>query len=167
MLRSGKLTIDLGLGRTIIPLGPRTWQIGAPRSEVYELVAGPYLNRATRALGEKLDVWERGSDLVLAAHFTQVARTRVTTVETVRFEPPERISFRLLRGPVPHVVESFELHESDDGTSFSWSGELGVDLWLVGRWWGRRVASVWERAVESSVGSIKAEAERRAAGRRA
>jgi hypothetical protein len=27
----------------------------------------------------------------------------------VRFERPERITFRLVRGPVPHVVETYEL----------------------------------------------------------
>jgi hypothetical protein len=30
-------------------------------------------------------------------------------VETVRFTPPERVDFRLVRGPVPHVVETFLL----------------------------------------------------------
>jgi hypothetical protein len=68
----------------------------------------------------------------------------------------------LLRGPVPHVTESFELSRSDHGTELTWQGELGTDLWGVGRWWGSKVAAVWEETVRRSLDSITAEAERRA-----
>jgi len=81
-------------------------------------------------------VLERGSDLVLAAHRTPVGR-RLTavTVETVRFTPPERIDFRLLRGPVPHVVEYFELVDEPGGTTrVEYRGELGTDGWALGAW---------------------------------
>lgn len=69
----------------------------------------------------------------------------------MRFERPSRISFRLVRGPVPYVVETFELHAAEDGTSFEYRGELGTDFWSLGEWWGKRVAEVWERAVEGSL----------------
>jgi len=36
-------------------------------------------------------------------------------VETVRFTRPGRVDFRLVRGPVPHVVEAFVLTEQPDG----------------------------------------------------
>jgi hypothetical protein len=51
--------------------------------------------------------------MVLAAHFTEVRCGITTTLETVRFQPPERIDFRLVRGPVPHLSESFHLTPSD------------------------------------------------------
>jgi hypothetical protein len=86
-----------------------------------------------------------------------------TTLETVRFEPPELIHFRLVRGPVPFVVEQFRLLETDEGTELEYSGELGTDLWAVGGWWGSRVARRWEAAVRASLGAVRAEAERRAA----
>jgi hypothetical protein len=38
--------------------------------------------------------------MVLAAHFTPVKCGVTTTLETVRFERPNRIDFRLVRGPV-------------------------------------------------------------------
>lgn len=105
---------------------------------------------------------ERGADLVLAAHYTPLPAGLVaTTVETVRFERPHRIDFRLVRGPVPHVVETFELRSVGDATEFVYSGELGTDLWGAGSWWGDRVAARWERAVEQSIASVKAESERR------
>jgi hypothetical protein len=99
--------------------------------------------------------------MVLAAHVTQVGRRRVTTVETVRFEPPERIHFRLVRGPVPHLSEAFELAETEAGTELTWSGELGTDFGPIGERWGRLVARAWARAVAQSVAAVKAEAERR------
>ena len=101
----GSLALDLGVGRRYRPLGPLRFAIAAPREVVFDVVSSPYLGRTPRALRAKLDVLERGDDLVLAAHYTHVYGLEATTVETVRFEPPERVHFRLVRGPVPHVVE--------------------------------------------------------------
>jgi hypothetical protein len=70
--------------------------------------------------------------------------------------------FRIVRGPVPHVSESFGLKEVDDRTELTWEGELGTDLWAFGAWWGARVARSWTDAVRASLREIAAEAERRA-----
>lgn len=161
----GGLTVDLGVGRTVRPLRPLVVPIAAPRETVFDVVAAPYLGRPTRALAEKLRVLERGEDLVLAAHFTKVGKRVATTVETVRFERPERVHFRLVRGPVPHVVEEYALRETSEGTELTYTGELGTDLWAVGRWWGDRVAAKWEAAVEGSLAAVRTEAERQAARR--
>lgn len=100
---------------------------------------------------------------MLAAHRTPVrGRLVATTVETVRFTRPERVDFRLVRGPVPHVVEQFVLRESGGGTVLEYTGDLGTDLWQLGQWWGDVVADKWERVVAASFDTIKAEAERRA-----
>jgi hypothetical protein len=163
LLASGALTIDLGVGRSTRPLGPITVRITAPRETVFDVIAEPYLRRTPRALAGKLQVLERGADMALAAHFTPLpAGGTATTVETVRFERPESIHFRLLRGPVPHVVETFALHDIDGETELTYSGEMGADLWALGRAWCRRVAPVWERTVAASLRSIAGEAERRA-----
>jgi hypothetical protein len=162
LLASGSLTIDLGVGRRLRPLGPIERTIAAPPEVVFDVIAAPYLGRTPRALADKLQVWERGSDLVLAAHFTEVKCGTTTTLETVRFERPARIDFRLVRGPVPHLVESFLLSASELGTAFLWQGELGTDGWQLGEWWGRRVARAWTRAVEDSLRQVAGEAERRA-----
>ncbi len=163
LLARGKVTLDVEVGRTTRPLGPLAVRIAAPREVVFDVVAGPYLGATPRALESKLEVIERGEDMVLAAHFTQIRGFVATTVETVRFEPPSLVHFRLVRGPVPHVVEQFVLEEADGGTELLYRGELGADLWALGRWWGERVGRHWERAVRASLGSVKAEAERRAA----
>jgi hypothetical protein len=82
-------------------------------------------------------------------------------VETVRFERPERIDFRVVRGPVPHVVESFVLETAGPGPRLTGEGELGTDVWALGAWWGNLVARSWEKAVRSSLDAVVAEAERR------
>jgi uncharacterized protein YndB with AHSA1/START domain len=162
LLVRGALTLDLDLGRRVRPLGPLTRTIAAPPETVFDVIADPYLARTPRALQDELHVLERGSDMVLAAHFTTVGRLTTTTVETVRFERPHRVTFRLVRGPVPHVLETYELNATPQGTQFIYSGELGADLWQLGSWWGDRVAKPWERTVARSMDSVKVEAERRA-----
>jgi hypothetical protein len=165
LLVRGSLTIDLGIGRRLQPLGPLTVRIDAPREVVFDVISAPYLGRTPRALESKLRVLERSADFVLAEHFTPVGRFVTTTVEAVRFERPERVHFRLVRGPVPHVVERFELRERDGATELHYTGELGTDLWALGRLWGRIVARKWERTVQASLDGISAEAQRRASRR--
>src|SRR5262249_55333307 len=163
LVASGSLTIDVGVGRRLQPLGPLERTIGAPPEAVFDVIAAPYLGRTPRALADKLQVWERGSDMVLAAHFTALKCGTTTTLETVRSGRPRRIDFRLVRGPVPHLVESFLLEPSERGTTFRWQGELGTDGWRLGEAWGRIVARAWTRAVAESLHQIAAEAERLAA----
>jgi hypothetical protein len=163
LLVRGSLTVDLGVGRRVRPLGPRVWAIAAPREIVFDVISAPYLRRTPGALESKLRVLERGEDMVLAEHFTRVGPIVTTTLEAVRFEPPELVRFRLVRGPVPWVVESFELREAEGRTELAYSGELGTDLWALGRWWGEVVGRRWEDAVADSLAAVKTEAERRAA----
>jgi hypothetical protein len=162
LLARGALTIDTGIGRRVRQLGPVGFEIAAPREVVFDVIAAPYLGRTPRALASEFEVWERGSDMVLAAHFTEVRCGTTTTLETVRFDRPRRVDFRLMRGPVPHVVESFLLEPGECGTRLIWQGELGTDFWSVGAWWGERVARQWDQAVRRSLAAITTEAERRA-----
>jgi hypothetical protein len=162
LLVRGSLTIDLGIGRSVRPLGPLVWQIDAPREVVFDVISAPYLRTTPHALESKLRVLERSDGMVLAEHFTPVGPVVTTTLETVRFEPPERVHFRLVRGPVPHVVEQFHLRQTGEGTELEYNGELGADLWALGRWWAERVAPRWEVTVRDSLTAVKAEAERRA-----
>ena len=157
------MTTDTGLGRRFLGLGPVTWEIAADRETVFDVIAGPYLEETPRAMRAKLEVWERASDMVLAAHFTRGKWGVTTTVETIRFERPEAIHFRLVRGPVPHVRESFILAATESGSTLTWQGELGTDFWSPGALWGSIVARSWENAVRSSMQAVVAEAERRSA----
>jgi hypothetical protein len=161
-LVTGKLTLDLGIGRRTRPLGPHVVDIAAPRELVYDIVAQPYLGRTTHAQREKVRVLEPGTDLVLAAHYTRIgAKLRAQTVETVRFSPPDTVDFRLVRGPVPHVTERFALADHDGGTRLTYTGEMAGDGWALGARWTAAVARKWEATVATSLAAVKAEAERR------
>ena len=163
LLAKGSLTLDLGWGRSMHPLGPIVLAVAAPREIVFEQISAPYLGRMPRELRDKVEVLERGEGMVIAAHRTKVRGFVTITVEAVAFDPPERVRFRLLRGPVPHVVEHFLLHEvPDGGTELEYAGELGADLWVLGRLWGRRVAKIWVGTVAASLERIKAGSEERA-----
>jgi hypothetical protein len=163
LLVTGKLTVDTGWGRRVRPLGPFGVQIAAPAATVFDVIAAPYLGKTPRTMAGKLHVLERGADMVLAEHYTPVHRGKLTatTLETVTFDRPHTIGFRLVRGPVPYLTEQFALTEADGTTSLEYSGELGTDFAAAGQWWADRVAAAWEAAVRSSFKGIKAEAERR------
>jgi hypothetical protein len=168
LMMRGKLTLDLGWGRSLHTVGPITMRIEAPRALVFQQIAGPYLGRTPREAREHLEVWERSAEMALARHFSRVSFYTAETVETVRFEEPERVTFRHVRGPVPHVTEEFVLREDGDATHFSYHGELGIDFWFLGRIAGQRwVVPEWERQVRPQIDQLKARAEARAdAGRR-
>ncbi len=159
---SGAVTIDSGVGRRVRELGPVTWEIAADRTTVFEVIASPYLGKTPRSMKDHLDVWERSTDMVLAAHYTRVKCGVTSTVETVHFERPDRINFRLVRGPVPHVREAFVLEPAENGSTLTWEGELGTDYGALGALWGNVVARSWEKAVRSSITAVVLEAERRA-----
>jgi hypothetical protein len=166
-LVTGACPLDLGIGRRVRPLGPQLVDMAAPPEVVFDVIAEPYLGRAPKALADKLRVLERGSDMVLAAHFTPLGGRLglvAQTVETVRFSRPERVDFRLVRGPVPHVVEAFVLSEQPGGvgTRLAYDGEIGADLWGAGQRWCELVARRWEQTVAASLAAVKVEAERRA-----
>ena len=134
---------------------------------MFQQLSAPYLGRAGRAVADTVEVVERGSDLVVARHRSRVGWWTAETVESVRFEAPERITFRHLRGPVPHAVETFELAEHDEHTELVYRGELGLDFWIVGRLAGRHwVTPTWLAIVERHLAETKTAAEARAAARR-
>ena len=85
-LVTGACPLDLGIGRRVRPLGPQLVEMAAPREVVFDVIAEPYLGRTPRALADKLRVLDRGSDMVLAAHFTPLGGRLglvAQTVETV------------------------------------------------------------------------------------
>lgn len=161
LLAQGRLALDIGWDRRLRPLGPQTVRIGAPRERVFDLVAVPYLSpNPPRELREKVEILERGRDVVVATHRTRVGRVTTVTVESVAFARPEEVRFRLLRGPVPLVTERFALRDAGGGaTELEYTGVLGTDLWALGERWGDLVARYWERAVADALASLRRSAE--------
>jgi hypothetical protein len=60
---------------------------------------------------------------LLGLHHTRLRWLTSATVESVSFDPPRRVCFRLLRGVAPRVEEEFV---------FQYRGELAMDLWILG-----------------------------------
>lgn len=161
-LMSGAIPVNAGVGRRTRHLGPRAVDINAPREVVFDVVSRSYLSDNPHP-ESTVRVLERGSDMVLATQDAPVKGRLVgRTVEAVRFTRPERVDFRLVRGPVPHLVESFVLTQRENITRLSYEGELGTDLGPLGDQWGRKVARQWERSVGRVLKSVKSEAERHA-----
>lgn len=163
----GQLALDIGMGRSVRPLGPLTYWVEAPRDVVFDVAAAPYGPHPPRELRAHVEVLQRSPSMVLAAHRTPVGRYVAVTLEGVVLERPNRMGFHLVRGPVPHVVEEFVFEEAGAGTELTYRGELGTDLWALGRAWGDRVAPVWEEAVRRSLEQIREAAERRASSQAA
>jgi hypothetical protein len=165
LLAMGRLHLDLGWGRSFHELGPITISIAAPRELVFEIIAAPYLGRAPAGSG--IDVLARSSRLVVAAHHTPVHFYTARTVEAVDFEPPKRVGFRHLTGPVPQAVEEFTLDDTGGETELRYSGELGIDFFALGRIAARYwVTPQWEGVVREHLEDVKERAEQRASRQR-
>ncbi|MBI4259159.1 MAG: SRPBCC family protein [Actinobacteria bacterium] len=167
LMTRGWLTLDLGWGRSHHQVGPLEVTIDAPRDLVFEQLSSPYVGRTPAAMRGGLEVLERGRDLVVALHRTRLRLLDSITVEAIGFEPPERIRFRHVRGPVPHAVEEFRLTEEGGSTRLEYRGELGIDFWWLGRLAGRHwVVPNWQRIVQAAMEKTKAGAESRQEARR-
>jgi hypothetical protein len=165
LLAMGRLSLDLGWGRSVHELGPIVRRIDAPRDLVFEIVNAPYAGRAPHDSG--VEVLAGTDSIVVAAHHTKVHFYTARTVEIVEFKPPSHVGFRHLAGPVPHAIEQFTLDEFGDGTELRYNGEVGIDFFLLGRLAARYwVRPQWEHAVGAHLDDVKDRAEQRATARR-
>jgi len=159
-LAMGRLHLDLGWGRSRHPLGPLTVRMEAPRDLVYEILSAPY---AGRAKDESIELLAGDGSVVVAAHLTKVHFYEARTVEAIELEPPTRIGFRHLTGPVPEAVEEFRLETAGGVAEVHYEGTLGIDFFWLGRVAGRRwVVPQWNRVVADHLEEVKAKAEQRA-----
>jgi hypothetical protein len=164
-LAMGRLHLDLGWGRSRHELGPLAVEIEAPRELVHEILSAPYLRRIE---DDSIEVLAGDEEVVVAAHLTKVHFYEARTVEAIELDPPARIGFRHLTGPVPEAVEEFRLEAYGDRTVLRYGGVLGIDFFWLGRVAARRwVLPQWNRAVSAHLDEVKAKAEQRAGRRRA
>ena len=166
-LAMGRMHLDLGFGRSLHQLGPITTTIRAPRELVFDMISAPYIGRSPAAAAG-IEVLATCEHFVVARHHTRVHFYTAQTTETVDFTPPNRIGFRHLTGPVPHALEEFVLEQTDGGTELRYSGELGIDFFILGRIAGRNwVRPQWERVVAAHIEDLKQRAETTVARRNA
>jgi (2Fe-2S) ferredoxin len=131
--------------------------VEAPRELCFEVVAS-----AGRVI-------ERISETERVVEFLADYRGRaVRTVERVVLEPPHRIRYSWLKGPLPSVEEEIAfLAKGSDETEIVYSGAFSFQTGVLGWVYGRLVVkSRFERIVREHLLDGKTIAEKRAARRR-
>lgn len=159
----GRIPFDIGVGRTVVRLSPRTVLVRARRPMLFEMLRSAGQARGVRHR-DRVEVLERSGDLIVARLRTDTGRGVTSSVEAARFFPGERVTYRHLLGPFPYALEEFVLREVPGGTELEHRGEFAVDLWWLGRLAARLyIKRAYERLVDEHMAAIKEAAEARAA----
>jgi hypothetical protein len=145
------------------PLPRLSTQIGARPEIVFQVIAGLDQGAVSQAGAHHARVLERpGSDRMVVEFTTTVFGRQVVTVEEVVLEPPLRIHYRLIKGPLPEVVEDFSLHPESKGTTLDYTGWFVPNRPLLRRLLDRvAVPILYRRAVGQSMADVKRLAEAR------
>ncbi len=130
----GRITMELGWGRSTLPLRDRRLSIQASPEVVegllWEAARGKVPGLTKR---ERTTVLEEGGDLVVNESLTDSRFGLVRSREAVRFHSGGRVTYRHLSGPLPGTEEVFELRPVQGGTELSYRGRIPVDFWALGR----------------------------------
>lgn len=128
--------------------------VAAPRGLCFEVVA---------SAGETLERHPDGAKVVRFT--TTVGRREVPTTELVVTEPPERIRYSWLEGPLSEVDEIITFVDAGSGTELIYEGSFRAGGGPIGWLYGRFVVKpVFERLVREHLQQAKEVSERR--GRR-
>lgn len=148
-----------------IVLTPRTVPVKAHRELVYQMVSTIGRGKLPGSSTMSSKLISRNGDTLIAEFYTKVGRLTVTTLEEVKLKPPERVSYRWLKGPVRYVSEEFIFREVDGGgTELSYTGEFDLKIPIFGSIVGRLfIKPRFERLVAEHMEEIKEAAEARAA----
>ena len=132
--------------------------IKAPRDMVYEKMTSFRGGRLQGDNNESSRVISQDGNDIVAEFKTKAGPFTYTTLEEVKLEPPDRITFRHVKGPLHYAREEFVLNDVDGDTELVHSGEFiwnrfPVLGWLGGWFYTKRT---FERAIEKHVQQIKA-----------
>ena len=138
--------------------------ISAPRELVYQKMSSIGSGRLKDNSSESSKVLQRSDDEIIVEFKSRAGPFTITTVEQVTLDPPNRITFQHLEGPLRYAREEFVFKDVDGGTELEHEGEFvwarfPVLGWLVGRFFIKRA---FERIIEDHVGRIKVGCEARA-----
>lgn len=161
----GRIPFDVGLGRSVIRLEPRSVHVRARRPMLFGMLTALGKGGATGVRErDRVEVLEKTDELIVAEWWTDTGRGVTRSVEAIRLYPEERITFRHLRGSFPAANEEFRLEEVETGTILHHRAEFAIDLGPIGRLAARLyLKPSFERLVDEHMASIKRAAEERAA----
>lgn len=148
-----------------IRLRPHRVLIHAPRDMVYQKMSSIGSGRLPGDNNESSRVLCRDGNNIIAEFRTRAGPFSYTTIEQVTLEPPERISFRHLSGPLHDAREAFEFRDVDGDTELVHTGEfIWSRLPLVG-WFGGIIYTrpMFERVITKHLKQVKTSCEARAA----
>ncbi len=129
----------------------QTVRVAAPRELCFEVVA---------AAGKKTGETDNG---ILVEFETNLGDRVVKTVEELRLDPPDSITYRWLEGPLDGVEEEIRFEQHGPETLMSYSGTLEVPAGISG--WLRTmfvVRPIFDRLVAEHLEQGKQMAEKRA-----
>ena len=138
--------------------------INAPREMVFQKMTSYGRGQLKGDGNESSRVISRDGDTIIAEFTTKAGPITYTTLEEITLEPPERITFRHLEGPLAYAWEEFELNDVDGDTELVHRGEF---IWRrlprLG-WLGGRIYTkpIFERVVERHMHEIKVTCDTRA-----
>ncbi len=147
------------------PLPELRLEIAAHPGLVYQIIAAAGRGQLPGHASHGARILEQPApDRALVEFTTRVLLRQVVTVEEVRFEPSERIHYRLVKGPLPAVEEEFRLDAHEAGAVLHYSGWFEPNAPLLRTWLDRVIVPrLYRRAVWHSMREIKAAAEARQA----
>ena len=90
--------------------------INAPREMIYQKMTSFGSGRLQGDNNESSRVLERDGNEILAEFKTRAGPFVYTTVEKVTLDPPERITFEHLKGPLHYAWEEFVFVEANGAT---------------------------------------------------
>ena len=139
--------------------------IKAPRELVYQKMSSIGRGRLKGDSSESSRIISRDGNNIVAEFRTRSGLFTYTTIEQVTVEPPERITFVHLKGPLQYAQEEFLFSDVDGDTVLVHSGEFTWHRfpligWLVGRLY---VKPMFERVLQKHMHQIKIACEARAA----
>lgn len=138
--------------------------IESPREMVYQKVSSIGRGRLQGDSNDSAKVITRSDNDIVAEFKTKVGPFTYTTVEHVTLEPPERMTFKHLKGPLHYAWEELVFNDVDGNTELVHNGEiiwrrLPVIGWLAGRFYTK---PMFERVVREHMRQIKVTCEARA-----
>lgn len=102
----------------VVTVGPVTTDIGAPTDLVYQMLAA--IGQGSQESGERAEIIEAEGNVLVCDFWTRVAMPigndrLVRTRERVTLQPPNRIDYEHLDGPVAGLRETITVGEATDG----------------------------------------------------
>lgn len=141
-------------------------RINAPRELLYQMMSSFGRGRLAGDNNESSEVISREGDKLVVKFRTKAGPISYDTVEEVTLEPPSRITFRHMSGPLHHAWEEFVFEEiTEFEMELVHDGEFIWKRFPFFGWFGGMIYTkpTFERVLTKHMAQLKESAEARAA----